>query len=103
MYIKYVQDVHMKWMIAQARRRFSEMLRQSTREPQEIYRRDQLVAVVCSPETVDELATLRRESAKGKSVRAAFDELREISARERYVLSASERRDRGTPWDVGSK
>ena len=92
MYIDY-----MKWSIANARKRFSELLSSAVEEPQAIYNRDRLVGAVVDPETLAEFQAWRAKR-KGASLGKAFAELRRISAEERYEPVWPERRNRENPF-----
>lgn len=89
----YVYNVLMKWSIAKARERFSELLRKSEAEPQPIYNRDKLVAAVISAESFEEYSAWS-ERRKGRSIADAFGELRRILAEEEYELQIPPREDR---------
>jgi len=82
-----------KWLTADAKQQFSELLRRSAEEPQLIYRRDRLVAAVISPDDFAELEQARALRA-GRTLGQRFDEVREICARYDYELDTGERRDR---------
>jgi prevent-host-death family protein len=88
-----------KWLTAEAKQQFSELLRRSADEPQLIYRRDRLVAAVISADDFAELARAR-EARKRETLGQRFDEIREICARYDYELDTGERRDRES-WDAG--
>ena len=83
----------MKWSIAKARERFSELLRKTEKEPQPIYNRDKLVGAVISAECFQEYSAWN-ERRKGRSIADAFDELRRILAEEEYELQIPQREDR---------
>jgi Antitoxin Phd_YefM, type II toxin-antitoxin system len=83
----------MNWTIADARRRFAELLDRAKRSPQPIYRRKELVGVVISPEEAGRLRNMRREPAP-ESMMDALARLREICAEEEYVLRAPKRKNR---------
>lgn len=82
-----------KWLSSEAKQRFSEVVRRSEEEPQEIYRRDRLVAAVISAADYEELESWR-EARKRRSLGATFDEVREMAARYDYELETGERADR---------
>jgi prevent-host-death family protein len=82
-----------KWMTADAKQEFSEVLRRSAEEPQLIYRRDRLVAAVISADDFAELERLRAERT-GQTLGDRFAEVREICARYDYTLETGERTDR---------
>ncbi len=85
-----------KWTIAVARQRFSELIRGAAREPQAIYNRDTLAAVLVSTEMFEEF--LRWRDQQGSCVATAFDELRALSTQERYTLFVPDRNDRANPF-----
>ncbi len=80
------------WNVAEAKRRFSELLRKAVREPQLIYSRDRLVAAVVDPGTLE--AVRRWQEREGRSVAERFAEYRAIAAEEEYALEVPARRDR---------
>ena len=82
-----------KWMTAEAKQQFSELLRRSADEPQLIYRRDRLIAAVISPEDFAELERARKARDR-ETLGRRFDEIREICARYDYELETGERSDR---------
>ena len=65
----------------------------AAREPQRVYRRDELVAVVVSPEQADQVENLRRPRLATK-----LAELQRLCAEEGYELTAPPRRDRANPF-----
>ena len=81
------------WRIGEAKQRFSELIRRSGSEPQEIYNRSRLVAVVVSPDLLEEIRRLRPEQPT-PTLAETFSELREICVEEGYELEIGERRDR---------
>lgn len=83
----------MRWNIAEAKQRLSELLRSSQKSPQRIYNRSQLVAVVVAPETFEAFEAWRK-SQKVLSLAERFEELRSICAEEAYVLELPGRQDR---------
>jgi len=93
MYTLHVYNVLMKWSIAKARERFSELLRKTEVEPQPIYNRDKLVAAVISAESFEEYSAWS-ERTKRRSIADTFDELRKILAEEDYELQIPPREDR---------
>lgn len=82
-----------RWLTSEAKQRFSEVVRRSAEEPQEILRRDHLVAAVISAEDFEEFERWR-EDQRRKSLDRAFDEVRELAQRYDYELETGERRDR---------
>ena len=65
----------------------------AAREPQDIYRRDVLVARVVSPDVAP---------PPKPSMAAALAELQQLCAEENYTLEAPERRDRPNPFAPSS-
>lgn len=82
-----------KWTVAKARRRFADLMKSAVREPQPVYNRERVAAVVVGPDAYRELAKrpLRKSSA---TLAELFAEGREICRREGYVLETPKRRDR---------
>jgi prevent-host-death family protein len=87
-----------RWMTGEAKQQFSEVLRRSAEEPQEIFRRDRLVAAVISAADYGEFASWRQERT-GKTLGEAFDEVRELFAAYDYELDTGSRHNRVTPLD----
>ncbi len=54
----------MNWRIAQAKQRFSELINAATKEPQMIYNRERLVAVVIEAEMFQEFLAWRDRREK---------------------------------------
>ncbi len=88
-----------KWRVGEAKQRFSEVLRHSETRPQQIYRRDRLVAAIISAVTYEEFESWRRERSR-RTLGEAFDEVRELAATYGYDVEVPERRDRETWADV---
>ncbi len=84
-----------RWLTGEAKQQFSEVVRCSEAEPQEIYRRDRLVAAVISAEDYEEFERWR-ERRRRLTLATAFDEVRELCARYDYELDTGQRRDRVT-------
>jgi hypothetical protein len=83
-----------KWSVAAARRRFATLLKSAVHEPQAVYRRGSMAAVVVGPEIYRHLS-----GGKDRGTLAdAFAELREICRKERYRLKTPPRRDRPQPF-----
>lgn len=78
-----------RWSVAEARRRFSDLVAAAAREPQAVYRRGRLVGAVVGPEG---LAALGGEGSP--TLADAFDEIRVICAEEHYTLEIPRRRNR---------
>jgi prevent-host-death family protein len=85
----------MKWSIAKARQRLSELIKSSEQEPQPIFRRGRLVAAVVDARTFEEFDHWRK---KQKRLGDAFKELRHIEQKEGYELVLPSRVDRENPF-----
>ena len=86
-----------RWLTGEAKQQFSEVLRRSEAEPQQIYRRNRLVAAVISADVFCEF--LRWQEARHRrTLGDACDEIRELCARYGYELDTGERLDR-VGWD----
>lgn len=90
----------MEWKIAEAKQRFSEVVRAAEEEPQWIYNRDHLVAAVVEPETMRAFLTWR-EGRERPSLADAFAELRKLCAEDQYELEIPDRKDRPNPFADG--
>ena len=86
----------MKWNVAQARARFSELLRAAAQEPQVIYKRDHPVAAVVDPDSFQEFAEWQARQVE-PSIADAFDKLRVLCQEEGWSLEI-DRRDRPNPF-----
>jgi glucose-6-phosphate isomerase len=83
----------MRWRVAAAKERFSEVVRAAAEEPQLILNRDRVVAAVVNAETFQAFEVWR--SLQGRtSLAEAFAELRAICAEEGYQIEAPPRQDR---------
>ncbi|MFW5771033.1 MAG: type II toxin-antitoxin system prevent-host-death family antitoxin [Spirochaetota bacterium] len=87
----------MVWKIAEAKKKFSEMIHRVHDEPQVIYNRDTIVAVVIDPEEYEEYRSFK-ESREKKSLASAFEELRSICGDESYEITVPERTNRENQW-----
>ena len=83
----------MKWSVAEAKSRFSEVIRSASREPQLIMNRGRLVAAVVDSSAFEAYASWAGE-AERPTLADAFAELRVISAEEGYTLDPGIREDR---------
>lgn len=83
----------MNWKIAEAKQRFSEVVRRSADEPQLIYNRDRLVAIVVPPHSFRGYEEWRQEHEQ-RTAAEAFAELRALCEEEGYELELPERSDR---------
>ncbi len=80
----------MNWKIGDAKQRFSEVVRAAQKEPQWIYRRDELVGGLVEVETLKDYLAWRERHEK-RTLAEAFAELRSLGAGE---PDAPERHDR---------
>jgi antitoxin (DNA-binding transcriptional repressor) of toxin-antitoxin stability system len=85
------------WKVADAKQRFSEVVRAAGEEPQLIFNRDRLVAAVVEPELLEEFLAWRREVDR-PSLAEAFSELRRLCAEEDYTFEIPSREDRPNPF-----
>ncbi|MDZ8068218.1 MAG: prevent-host-death protein [Nostoc sp. DedQUE08] len=83
----------MNWRIAEAKQGFSKLIHSVTKEPQLIYNRNELVAVVVEAEMFEDFLTWRKLREKF-SLADAFKEVRQIAAKEDYILEIPSRQDR---------
>ena len=81
----------MKWSIANARQRLSELIKSSEHTPQSIFKRGKLIAAVVDARTFEEFKQWRK---KQKRLGDAFEELRVIEEEEGYELVLPSRTDR---------
>ncbi len=84
----------MRWKVAEAKQRFSEVLRAVGDAPQLIFNRDRLVAAVIDPESWQAFQTWR-EHERQVSLADVFHKFRRIAAEENYEMEVPERQDRG--------
>ncbi len=77
--------------------KFSEVLREVVREPQMVYNRETLVAVVIDPVTYQEWAEWK-ERQTSRTLDDFFGELRRIEEEEDYALLLPERSDRANAF-----
>jgi hypothetical protein len=88
----------MEWNVAQAKQRFSEVLRAAVKEPQRIYNRRRLVAAIVDGETFEEFHRWK-EARERKSIGDEFAELRAICGEEGgWELPTPTRQDRPNPF-----
>lgn len=86
----------MNWKIAEAKQKFSKVVRQAAEEPQLIYNRDRLVAVLVDAEDYETFEAWK-EQRRRPSMADAIEEIRKICLEEDYELNLPERRDRPNP------
>jgi len=87
----------MNWNIADAKQKFSELIRAAEDEPQWIYNRDKLVAAVIPAATLQDFLAWRN-AAERPSLGAAFAELRRICEEEDYKFELPPRQERPNPF-----
>ena len=78
----------MEWKVARAKQNLSKVIQAAAEEPQKIFNRDRLVAVVVDGPTFEKLERSRR------SVGDEFADFRALCAEEDYELPESPRVDR---------
>jgi prevent-host-death family protein len=85
------------WNIADAKQKFSELVRAAQDEPQWIYNRDKRVAAVIPAATFEEFLASRNERV-GPSLGEAFAKLRRICEEEEYTFENPPRLERLNPF-----
>jgi prevent-host-death family protein len=86
---------HPVWRVAEAKQRFSEVIRKAAQAPQQILSRDRPVAAVIDAEAFREFEEWRRRRAR--PIADDFAELRRIAAEEGYTLKVKGRTNRRNP------
>ena len=84
-----------RWTLSRARAHFSELLAAVAEDPQPVYRRNRLVAVVVDAETYERFLRWSEQQA-GESIADAFAGLRRV-ADEEDPLDVPNRVDRANP------
>lgn len=87
----------MRWKVAEAKRHFSQLIRDAEEAPQVILNRDRVVAAVVDPDTFEAFEAWRAETQR-TTIADAFDELRRICAEESYMIEPVTRTDRPNPF-----
>lgn len=88
----------MSWKVAEAKQRFSEVLRAAGAEPQKIFNRSRFVAAVVDGPTFEEFSRWKAQSEQ-RTLGDRMRELRELcSLEETAPLATVERQDRPNPW-----
>ena len=85
----------MSWKVAEAKQRFSEVLRKAAEEPQLIENRDRLVGAVIGARDLESYLAWRERA--GSALGEAIDEIARICADEAYELEPPPRVDRKNP------
>lgn len=83
----------MRWSIAEAKQKFSDVVRRAGQEPQLIFNRDRMVAAVVDPQTFEAFRAWR-ERDQSRTLADAFAELRQIAKEKAYALELPARSDR---------
>ena len=83
----------MKWNVAEAKQRLSELLRTAAKEPQTILSRSRPVAVVIVAETFEEFKGWQA-ARRARTLAEAFEVLRSLAASRDYMLTLPKRRNR---------
>jgi prevent-host-death family protein len=83
----------MRWNIAEAKQKFSDVVRQSAEEPQLIYNRERPVAAIVDAETFLAFQAWREREAH-RSLGQAFAEFRRLCGEEGAELKIPPRSDR---------
>lgn len=87
----------MNWKVAEAKQKFSELVKAAGDEPQWIYNREKLVAAMVPAVILKEFLDWRQRREK-RTLGDAFAELRHLCEEEDYVLELPPRRDRPNPF-----
>lgn len=87
----------MRWRVAQARQRFSELVEAALSEPQPIYKRGRLVAFVVEADLFQEFLEWRQQR-QNRSVADAFVDVRQAAVEENFVLEVPSRVDRANQF-----
>ena len=83
----------MRWKIAEAKQKFSQLLKNAHTSPQLIFNRDRLVAAVVDAERFEAFETWAKVVQR-RTLADAFAELRAICSEEGYSLETPPREDR---------
>lgn len=89
----------MRWNTASARQQFADLVREASREPQPVYNRDRLVAVVVDAPTFAEFEAWRASRRAG-SLAEAFAPLRALAAEDGFTLEQPSRQDRANAMET---
>jgi prevent-host-death family protein len=89
--------VLVNWKVAEAKQRFSEVVRAAEEQPQMIYNRGKLVAAVVPADDLKKYLAWR-EKKEEPTIADAFAELRRICAEEDYRFEPPAREDRPNPF-----
>ena len=84
-----------RWSVAEARARFSELIRLAAERPQIILSRGRPVAALVHPGALDDLREI-----SGASLDESLAELRSAARREDWILEVPDRADRESGFDI---
>lgn len=87
----YIMGAKPKWTMATARQRLPELVAAAAHEPQKVYRRNRVVAIVSAPEAEPEPAR--------PTLAELFADVRRVCAEENYTLEIPPRTTRSNPLD----
>lgn len=90
---------YMDWRIAEAKQRFSELIQAARLEPQQIFNRDQLVAVVLRAELFQEFEAWQKLRNQ-RSLADSFKQLQQLCQAENYTLEVLPRQNRDLPLNA---
>jgi prevent-host-death family protein len=83
----------MHWQVAEAKQKFSEVLRATATEPQLIFNRGRLVAAVVDAQTYEAFQAWCEQQHR-PTLAEAFASLRQLCSEEAYTLTVPTRQDR---------
>ena len=83
----------MNWTIAEAKQRFSEVVRQASQMPQLIYKRNRLMAAIIDAESYDDYRSWREQKER-RTLASQFAQLRALCQEENYEFEIPPRTDR---------
>jgi prevent-host-death family protein len=86
-----------EWHVAEAKERLSDLIRQAQKEPQLVYRRNELVAVVVDAATFERIRP-HEEHTGTRSLGEAAAEARTVLVDENFNLEIPERSDRAATF-----
>jgi len=87
----------MNWKVAEAKQKFSELVKAAEDEPQWIYNRNKLVAALVPAETLKEFLGWHRQRQE-RTLAQAFEELHRVCGEEGYTLEIPPREERPNPF-----
>ncbi len=83
----------MHWHVAEAKQKFSEVLRATATEPQLIFNRNRLVAAMIDAQTYEAFQAWCQQQQRA-TLAETFATLRQLCTEENYTLKAQKRRNR---------